>query len=41
MSKIETSALALGLGLLLAASIAAVARNDQVGQGEFDFMPGS
>jgi predicted nucleic acid-binding Zn ribbon protein len=41
MSKIETSALALALGLLLAASVAAVARNDQVGQGEFDFMPGS
>jgi hypothetical protein len=33
MSKIETAALALAL--LLAASVAAVARNDQVGQGKW------
>jgi hypothetical protein len=38
-SKIETAALALAL--LLAASVAAVARNDQVGQGQWCWQSAS
>jgi hypothetical protein len=38
-TQIETAAMALAL--LLAASVAAVARNDQVGQGQWCWQPAS